>query len=146
TRSAEAQRQLIDDLLDSARITSGKLHIERRETDLREVLREAIETVAPAAEAKGVALEVQAKDGMPAWVDPGRIRQVIWNLLNNAVKFTPEGGRVGVALATVGRTVEIRVSDTGQGIPQEFLAHVFDPFRQADASITRTKGGLGLGL
>src|SRR5206468_645360 len=97
---------LIDDLLDSARITSGKLHIDRRETDLREVLREAIEAVAPAAEAKGVALEVNASEAAPAWVDAGRIRQVIWNLVNNAVKFTPEGG-LGLGLAISRHLVEL---------------------------------------
>jgi len=111
------------------------------------VVRTSVESVLPTAEAKGVAVATDlGADVGVVWADPNRLRQVVWNLLNNAVKFTPAGGRVDVGLWRRGREVEIRVADTGQGIDPAFLPHVFEPFRQAEASTTRAHGGLGLGL
>ncbi|MCA1612886.1 MAG: GAF domain-containing protein [Acidobacteria bacterium] len=146
-RNARAQKQLIDDLLDASRIISGKLRIDFRPTPLAGLIEAAVESARPAAGAKGVALraELGADDGLVSG-DPDRLQQVVWNLLSNAIKFTPEGGRVEVRLAVSGGQAEITVSDTGKGIEPNFLPHVFDRFRQADASTTRAHGGLGLGL
>lgn len=146
-RSAEAQRELIDDLLDLARITSGKLRVHLSDVDLVPVVDEALETIRPTADAKGVRLEKQV--GAAHCViaaDPGRLQQVLWNLLTNAVKFTPGGGNVAVRLEVEEQAAKLTVSDTGRGIEAAFLPHVFDPFRQQDMGITRTHGGLGLGL
>ena len=146
-RSAEAQKQLIDDLLDTARITSGKLQLAMRETALMPLVQNAIEAIRPTAIAKDVEVIADlATDVGVVRADPDRLRQVIWNLLANAVKFTAEGGRVDVVLVRRGKSVEIRVTDNGKGIDPLFLPYVFEPFRQADASSTRTYGGLGLGL
>ncbi|HVX86070.1 MAG TPA: chemotaxis protein CheB [Phycisphaerae bacterium] len=146
-RSAEAQKQLIDDLLDSARITSGKLRLQMRTTDLGGLVEESVEAIRPTAEAKGVALKAKvARNLGTVSVDPDRLQQVVWNLLNNAVKFTPKGGKVEMHASRQGDEVQIEVSDTGRGIEAEFLPEVFEPFRQADASSTRIHGGLGLGL
>lgn len=146
-RNAKAQAQLIDDLLDVSRITSGKLRLDIQKVEPLLVIEAALETVAPAAEAKGIQI-ARAIDPAtrPVTGDSGRLQQVVWNLLSNAIKFTPKGGRVEVSLAETDGQVEIAVSDTGQGIKPEFLPHVFDRFRQADASSTRQHGGLGLGL
>ena len=146
-RNARSQKKLIEDLLDVSRIVSGKLQLEPKPVDLAEVVEAALETVAPAARAKGIAIErgYGLQPG-PVLGDAQRLQQIVWNLLSNAVKFTPEGGRVTVSLETKDGEAEIAVTDTGQGIGPEFLPFVFDRFRQADASSTRRHGGLGLGL
>ncbi|HEX9919205.1 MAG TPA: ATP-binding protein, partial [Pyrinomonadaceae bacterium] len=146
-RNAQAQAQLIDDLLDTSRIITGKLRLDVRAVDLESVVMSAIETARPVAEAKGIRLQTifDTRVG-PISGDPDRLQQVVWNLLSNAIKFTPQGGRVQVRLERVYSHVEITVADTGRGIAAEFLPHVFDRFRQADQTTTRAHGGLGLGL
>jgi hypothetical protein len=146
-RNAKAQVQLIEDILDGSRILTGKLHLEIRPLDLTALVRAALDAVRPAVEAKGIDLSVEV-DPQAARVvgDPERLQQVVWNLANNAVKFTPRGGAVAVTLARVGTSIELTVSDSGQGISAEFLPHVFERFRQAEGSTTRRHGGLGLGL
>ena len=146
-RNARLQAQLIEDLLDMSRIISGKVRLDVQKVDLSAVIDAAVETVRPAAEAKGVRLgKLVDPHAGPVRGDPGRLQQVVWNLLSNAIKFTPRGGRVEVALERVNSHVEITVSDTGVGISPDFLPYVFERFRQADASSTRRHGGLGLGL
>jgi PAS domain S-box-containing protein len=146
-RNARAQRQIVEDVLDVSRIITGKLRLELRPVDARALLLEAVETVRPAAEAKGLYLStLLAADVGEVSADPDRLRQVLWNILSNAVKFTPGGGRVEVELRREGAQAFVRVCDTGQGIAPEFLPHVFDRFRQADMGTTRQHGGLGLGL
>jgi PAS domain S-box-containing protein len=146
-RNARVQTQIIEGLLDMSRIISGKIRLDVQRLDPAAVVRSAVETVQPAAEAKGVRLQVVLDSiAGPVSGDPNRLQQVFWNLLTNAVKFTPRGGRVQVVLERVNSHVEVSVIDTGEGIRPEFLAHVFDRFRQADASTTRQHGGLGLGL
>jgi PAS domain S-box-containing protein len=146
-RNAEAQNRLIEDLLDVSRIISGKLRLEVFNIKPFNFVEAALETVRPAAEAKGISLEV-SEDADMNYIsgDPDRLQQVIWNLLSNAIKFTPSGGRVAVEIRRAKGSVEIKISDTGIGIKEEFLPHVFDRFRQADASSIRKFGGLGLGL
>ena len=146
-RNAEAQNQLVRDLLDVSRIITGKLRLDTISVDLAPVVESALDSVRQAAEAKGISLGFESGAG-PEVVsgDPDRLQQVVWNLLSNAIKFTPKGGRVGVKLGREESDVLIRVSDTGQGISPEFLPHVFERFRQADGSTTRAHGGLGLGL
>ena len=145
--SAEAQARLIEDLLDSSRSATGKLTLELGETDLAQVVRSVIEQNEPAARAKNLRIESDLSLAAGTVIaDATRIRQVVWNLLINAVKFTPEGGRIMVSLLRAGDDVSIRVADTGAGIDPEFLPSVFDRFRQYEASITRKQGGLGLGL
>ncbi|HYO10878.1 MAG TPA: ATP-binding protein [Tepidisphaeraceae bacterium] len=146
-RNARAQAQLIDDLLDMSRIQSGKLRLDVQRADVVGVVSAAIETVAPAAEAKEIRL-TRALDPVagPVSGDPARLQQVVWNLLTNAVKFTPKGGQVHVDLRRVDSSLQITVSDSGIGIHADFLPHVFDRFRQADSATTRQHGGLGLGL
>ena len=146
-RNARAQNRMIDELLDVSRIITGKLRLDVRPVELPLVVETAVESVRPAAEARGVRLQaiLDPRAG-PVSGDPDRLQQVIWNLLSNAVKFTPKGGRVQVRLARINSHVEITVSDTGQGIEPEFLPYVFDRFRQADMTQTRAHGGLGLGL
>jgi two-component system CheB/CheR fusion protein len=145
-RSAESQKALIEDLLDTSRISSGKLRLEPREIELASVVHAAVETIRPAATTKGVGMEekLDAQVGVVN-ADPHRMQQVIWNLLSNAVKFTPPGGRIMVDLKRHGVEVEFRVRDTGCGINAEFLPHVFDRFGQAESS-PEAQGGLGLGL
>lgn len=146
-RNAEAQNHLIEDLLDVSRIISGKLRLEISTIKPIKVIEAAMETVRPAAEAKGITLEVKSLSPVSHISgDPNRLQQVIWNLLSNAIKFTPNGGKVSVELERANDDIEIRVSDTGQGIKEDFLPYVFDRFRQADASSIRKFGGLGLGL
>jgi PAS domain S-box-containing protein len=146
-RNAQAQSQLIDDLLDTSRIITGKLRLDVRPVDLASVVTAAAETARPAAEAKEISLQtIFEAQPSPISGDPDRLQQVVWNLLSNAIKFTPKGGRVEVSLKRVKSHVEITVADTGRGIAAEFLPHVFDRFRQADQTTTRTHGGLGLGL
>jgi PAS domain S-box-containing protein len=145
-RNAQAQKQVIADLLDVSRIISGKLRLDVRALDLPSI-EAALDAVRPAAEAKGVRLQalIDSLAG-PISGDADRVQQIIWNLLTNAVKFTPKGGRVQIKLARVNSHVEITVRDSGVGISQDFLPYVFDRFRQADAATTRLYGGLGLGL
>ncbi|KYF53089.1 hypothetical protein BE04_10070 [Sorangium cellulosum] len=146
-RNARAQAQLIEDLLDMGRITSGKLRLDVQPLDLHDVVGAAVSSVAPSAEAKGIQLEKISSPAVGVTRgDPSRLQQVVWNLLSNAIKFTPEGGSVQVKVSRAGDHVDITVSDTGEGIKPEFLPHVFERFRQADASTTRRHGGLGLGL
>jgi signal transduction histidine kinase/ActR/RegA family two-component response regulator len=146
-RNARSQKQLIEDLLDMSRIISGKIRLDVQRVELATVIESAIATVRPAAEAKGVRLQVTLDPiAGPVKGDPGRLQQVVWNLLSNAVKFTPKGGRVQVSLERVNSHLEIVVADSGDGIKPEFLPHVFDRFQQADSSTTRKYGGLGLGL
>ncbi len=146
-RNARSQAQLVDDLLDVSRVITGKLRIEVVPVNLGAVVEAAASVVRPVAAAKGVALEVKF-DAEDATVngDPARLQQVIWNLLSNAVKFTPVGGSVEARVRRAGSQLEVAVSDTGQGIPTEFLPHVFERFRQADMGTTRRHSGLGLGL
>jgi PAS domain S-box-containing protein len=146
-RSAEAQKQLINDLLDTSRIKAGKLRLDMRDTELAPLVKAAIDTIAPTAEAKRMRVEADlAKDIGNVWADPDRLQQVVWNLLTNAVKFTPSGGRVEVWLGRNGGEIELRVADTGKGIEPKFLERVFAPFSQVDTATTRLHGGLGLGM
>jgi signal transduction histidine kinase/ActR/RegA family two-component response regulator len=146
-RNAKAQAQLIEDLLDMSRIISGKVRLDVAAVDLAEVVRAAIDTVRPSADAKNIRIEsVLDPNAGPVLGDSGRLQQVVWNLLSNAIKFTPKRGKVQIAMKRVDSHLELRVSDTGQGIKPEFLTDVFDRFRQADPSTTRRHGGLGLGL
>jgi PAS domain S-box-containing protein len=146
-RNAVAQNQLVDDLLDMSRITTGKFRLEPRPIAVATVLADALDSVKPAADAKTIALHVDV-DAESATVnaDPTRLQQVFWNLLTNAVKFTPKAGRISVALRSEAENAVITISDNGAGIPSEFLPYVFEPFRQAGAGFDRTHGGLGLGL
>jgi signal transduction histidine kinase/ActR/RegA family two-component response regulator len=146
-RNARVQGQLISDILDVSRIISGKLRLEKKAVAASGVVEAALDTVRPTAEAKRVRLEaVLDPQAGEVWADPDRLQQVVWNLLTNAIKFTPEGGLVSVRLARVGPQLEIVVRDTGGGINPEFMPHVFERFRQADSSTSRPHGGLGLGL
>ncbi len=146
-RNARVQAQLIEDLLDVSRIVSGKLRLNPRPADLRAVLAAAADAVRPAATGRGVRLIVRPGDGpAPVVGDPDRLQQVAWNLLANAVKFTPGGGTVTATITPAAAEVELAVTDTGQGIGADFLPFVFDRFRQADGSSSRKHGGLGLGL
>ena len=144
--NARAQGQIIEDLLDVSRIITGKLRLQIEPVDLVQVVAAALESIRPAADAKEICIArcFDAAPRIPG--DPQRLQQVVWNLLSNAVKFTPRGGRVEVHVGRQDSHVELRVADTGMGIRPDFLAHVFDRFRQADSSTTRTHGGLGLGL
>jgi signal transduction histidine kinase len=146
-RNARLQANMIADLLDLSRILAGKMRLHVQPVDLAAVVRAAIESVQPAADAKGVRVEsvLEPLDDVVNG-DAGRLQQIVWNLLTNAVKFTPRAGKVQVVLARVNSHVEIRVSDTGEGIAPEFLPKLFERFRQADASMARMHGGLGLGL
>jgi CheY-like chemotaxis protein len=146
-RNARVQTQLIEDLLDMSRIISGKLRLDVQQVDPSSFIDAAIATVRPAASAKEIRIETVIDPlAGPVSGDPNRLQQVLWNLLSNSIKFTPRGGKVQVVLERVDSHVEVSVSDTGQGIAADFLPHVFDRFRQADASTTRKHGGLGLGL
>jgi PAS domain S-box-containing protein len=146
-RNAQAQTQLIEDLLDISRIIRGKVRLTLRPLSLVPVIQAALDTVRPTASTKSIQIETQldASAGLVLG-DADRLQQVVWNLLSNAVKFTPDHGQVTVRLAQVESRVHLQVTDTGQGIEPDFLPHVFDRFRQADATTTRTQGGLGLGL
>ena len=146
-RNAQVQTRLVEDLLEVSRITSGKLRLELKPVDLVSLVNTAVDSIRPTAEARGVCVERRLESfSAPTVGDPDRLQQVIWNLLSNAVKFTPSGGTVSVHLTRKDGRDELRVSDTGIGIDPAFLPNVFDTFRQADASSTRTQGGLGLGL
>jgi PAS domain S-box-containing protein len=146
-RNARTQVALVEDILDLSRIVTGKMRLEVVPVDVSQVVESAIETVRPAADAKGVRVQVALQDeAEPVMADPNRLQQVVWNLLSNAIKFTPEGGRVNVQLRRVDSSIEITVADTGQGIDPGFLPHVWERFKQADSTTTRAHGGLGLGL
>jgi PAS domain S-box-containing protein len=146
-RNARMQVAMIEDILDVARITSGKLRLDVAPVEIAQIVEAALDTIRPTAEAKSVRLQaVLDPDAGVLHGDGPRLQQIIWNLLSNAVRFTPKGGRVYVVLRKVDSSVEIAVSDTGVGIPLEFLPRVFERFSQADASRTRQQGGLGLGL
>ena len=146
-RNTRAQAQMIEDLLDMSRITAGKIRLDVHRLVLADVVSHALQSVRPAAEVKGVRLiPVIDPNAGPVAGDAGRLQQVVWNLLTNAIKFTPRGGRVQVVLERVNSHLELNVADTGEGIEPEFLPHVFERFRQADASTTRHYRGLGLGL
>jgi CheY-like chemotaxis protein len=146
-RNARVQAQIIEDLLDMSRIISGKCSLDLQRIDLPALLSESMATLCGTAEVKGVRMQalVDPFAGMISG-DPSRLQQVFWNLLNNAIKFTPKDGRIQVLLKRVNSHVEVSVIDTGEGIAPEFLPYVFDRFRQGDASTTRRHGGLGLGL
>jgi PAS domain S-box-containing protein len=146
-RNAQAQAQLIEDLLDVSRIVSGKLKLEIAPVDLARVVEEALDTVRPASESKGISLIFEVERALPRTMgDAHRLQQVAWNLLSNAVKFTPAGGQVKVSLRAHDAHLELSVTDSGQGIRASALPFIFETFRQGDASITRSFGGLGLGL
>ncbi|MGO4468617.1 ATP-binding response regulator, partial [Pseudoduganella sp. RAF53_2] len=145
-RNARSQAQLIEDLLDMSRITSGKVLLDMKQLAPSTVVDAAIETVRPAADAKGIRIERDYQPAGHVAGDASRLQQVVWNLLSNALKFTPKGGTVQVQIREEDGHVGITIADTGIGIRPEFLAHVFERFRQADASTTRRHGGLGLGL
>ncbi|MEN3340255.1 MAG: hypothetical protein V7647_3931 [Acidobacteriota bacterium] len=146
-RNARIQTQLIEDLLDMSRITSGKLRLDVQQIHPVGFIDAAIETVYPAAEAKGITVERELDLAAgPISGDPNRLQQVVWNLLSNAIKFTPRDGRVHVLLERVDSHIELTVADTGVGIRAEFIPHLFERFRQGDASTTKAYGGLGLGL
>lgn len=146
-RNAETQAQLIEDLLDISRIMTGKLQLNLRPLDLSSVILAAIDTIYLAAEAKAIKIRTDLDSTIGSMLgDPDRLQQIIWNLLTNALKFTPRGGRITIQLRRRNAHVEIVVQDTGQGIPADFLPYIFDRFRQADSTTTRHHGGLGLGL
>jgi len=146
-RNARVQKQLIDDLLDMNRIASGKIRLDIQQVSPISFIEAAIETVRPAADAKGIYIEkLLDAEASPIAGDPGRLQQVVWNLLSNAIKFTSRGGKVRVILRRVNAQAEITVTDTGIGIHPDFLAHVFERFRQEEAARNRRYGGLGLGL
>jgi signal transduction histidine kinase/ActR/RegA family two-component response regulator len=146
-RNARALAQIIDDLLGVSRIVAGRFEIQPAPTELVPVVESAVEALRPDADSNHVAVRFEPDPGVPPVMgDAKRLRQVVWNLVSNAVKYTPGGGEVTVRLARVGGSAELTVSDTGCGISPAFLPHVFEPFRQADSSATRRFGGLGLGL
>jgi len=146
-RNAEAQKQIIEDLLDVSRIITGKLRVDTQPVDLLLVIHDAIDAIRPAVEAKEI--QVRTRFDSPDLVvkgDVDRLQQVFWNLLSNAVKFTPSQGTIEVLLIRSEANAEIRIEDSGPGIPEDFIPRIFDRFSQADGSSTRKHGGLGLGL
>jgi signal transduction histidine kinase/CheY-like chemotaxis protein len=146
-RNATWLTQIVEDVLDVSRIVSGKIRLDVQPVELPVIVDNAVASIQPAAEAKGVRVQTVVDPGVgPVSGDPGRLQQVVWNLVSNAVKFTPKNGRVQVRLERVNSHVEIVVSDTGIGIRPDFIPYVFERFRQADAGTTRRTGGLGLGL
>jgi len=145
--SAESQSRLIDDLLDLSRLTSGKIQLQHTAVDVRQVLEDAVDTIKPAALAKNITVSTSVGPMKGhAWLDEGRIKQVLWNVLSNAVKFTPEGGTVKVLAEKRHELLEVVVVDDGEGIDKAFLPHVFEKFRQADMADSRRYMGLGIGL
>ncbi|HEX7440432.1 MAG TPA: PAS domain S-box protein [Caldimonas sp.] len=146
-RNARAQVRLIEDLLDLSRIMAGKVRLDLQQASMLDIVQSAIESAEPGARAKDIRLgAILDPNPPPVSADGGRLQQVVWNLLSNAIKFTPKGGQIQVVLQRVNSSIELSVSDTGIGIPESFLPHVFDRFSQKDASTTRSFGGLGLGL
>jgi signal transduction histidine kinase len=146
-RNAKAQAELIEDMLDVSRIITGCLRLEMRPVELLSSVEAALDAVRPTADAKGVQLicSIAPRAGLISG-DPQRLQQIVWNLLSNAVKFTPMGGKVEVTVDHMDSHLRLIVSDTGKGINRRFLPHVFDRFRQAETTISRSHGGLGLGL
>ena len=146
-RNVRVQTQLIEDLLDMSRIISGNVRLDVQRVELSEIINAAMEGVKPTAETKGVRLE-KVIDRLvgPVSGDPARLQQVLWNLLTNAIRFTPKGGKVRVLAEVMQSHVEISVVDTGEGISPDFLPHLFERFSQADGSAKRKHRGLGLGL
>ena len=145
-RNAHVQEQLIADILDVSRIVTGKLRLQLRPMNLEPIVDASIDALRPAADAKGVGLCCFLRAAGTVMADPDRLQQVVWNLLANAIKFTPSGGRVTLSLSREGAMAVVSVSDTGEGIPSTLLPFIFDRFTQGDASVTRPHGGLGLGL
>jgi signal transduction histidine kinase/CheY-like chemotaxis protein len=145
-RNAKAQAQLIADVLDISRMISGRVKLEVTAVSLAHVICDAVDSVRPGAAARGIELHLDVDEGPIANADPDRLQQVVWNLLSNACKFTPEGGRIDVTLRADRTRATITVADTGIGISPDFLPYVFDRFRQAEQGFTRSHGGLGLGL
>ncbi|MBE9009164.1 PAS domain S-box protein [Pseudanabaenaceae cyanobacterium LEGE 13415] len=145
-RNAQLQSELIEDLLDVARILQGKLRLNARPVNVANMIHSAIETVRLAAESKGIAIETRLSEVGEVSGDATRLQQIVWNLLSNAVKFTPSGGQVIIQLQSIDHQAQITITDTGKGISPSFLPHVFDYFRQEDGTTTRKFGGLGLGL
>ncbi|MCU1229974.1 MAG: two-component sensor histidine kinase [Acidobacteria bacterium] len=146
-KSAEVQAQLIDDVLDVSRIVAGKMTFNPVPIDVGPVLRAAMTTVHPAASAKGIEILASVPPTLPRVLgDEGRMQQIIWNVLSNAVKFTPRGGSITIRLTVVGSVLRLVIQDSGKGIEAEYLAHVFEPFSQEDGSMTRSHEGIGLGL
>ncbi len=146
-RNATSLKQMIEDVLDVSRIIAGRLRLNVETVDLPSILDDAVATMMPAAEGKGVRIETVIDQlTSPVSGDPDRLQQIVWNLISNAIKFTPRGGKVQIRLLRVNSHIEIIVSDTGRGISSDFLAVIFERFRQADASVSRDHGGLGLGL
>ncbi len=146
-RNTRLQAQLIDDLLDISRITTGKLRLDLQVVTMHSIIEAAVDSAMPTADAKTISLECDfCTDVNTIRCDPARMQQVVWNLLSNAIKFTPENGRVSVSERRNGESIVLTVADTGVGIDPEFLPHVFDRFCQQDTAITRVHGGLGLGL
>jgi hypothetical protein len=146
-RNAQAQRQVIDDLLDVSRMVTGKMSLDLQEVEIAQVIAAAVDSVRPAVEAKRLHLDVLVDPALPSILgDPRRLQQVMWNLLSNAAKFTPEEGGIRVSAVPQESHIRVQVADTGSGIDQALLPHVFERFRQRDSSATRAHGGLGLGL
>src|SRR5712691_8816939 len=147
-RNTATQTQLVEDLLDLSRVVTGRMRLSFEPCELTALVADAVDAVRPAADAKGIALVTvpEADGGGTILGAPDRLRQVVWNLAMNAIKFTPAGGRVEVAVARTERTADIVVADNGVGISPAVLPHVFEQFRQEDSSSTRAHGGLGLGL
>ena len=145
-RNARSQARLIDDLLDVSRIITGNLRLDLHPLNLAPIVEAAIDALRPTADVKGIQIRTETSGTCLVKGDPHRLRQVIWNLLSNSIKFTQRGGVVSIRLGCVGPTVRLTVADTGEGIAPEFLPYVFDRFRQAEGSISRKQGGLGLGL
>ncbi len=145
-RNALAQAQIVEDLLDVSRVITGSLRLELQRVDFSNLIEAAIAAVRPAADAKGIRIECSMDFTGPVIGDPGRLQQVAWNLLSNATKFTPPGGRISVRVTAEDNHVVLRVDDTGAGISPQFLPYVFERFRQGDSTTTRMHGGLGLGL
>jgi CheY-like chemotaxis protein/anti-sigma regulatory factor (Ser/Thr protein kinase) len=145
-QNARAQARLIEDLVDVSRIVAGKLNLETQPVALAEVVRSAVASVQPAIEAKDIALVQRLDETATVLGDAARLQQVVWNLISNAVRFTPVRGRIDLNVTRAGSDVEITVTDNGEGIDPDFLPHVFERFRQGDMSPTRAHGGLGLGL
>ncbi len=146
-RNARSQAQLIEDILDTSRIITGKLRLNKEPVDISSVINAAIDSVQLAVDSKSLQLEVTLDPSARHTIgDANRLQQVVWNLFANAIKFTPSGGRIEVKVERAGESMQIQVSDTGQGIGPDFLPYIFDRFRQADGTTTRQHGGLGLGL
>jgi signal transduction histidine kinase len=144
--NALAQKQLIEDILDVSRIINGKMMLKLTSVDVRGVVESALDTLRPAAEAKRIAIVTELASAPVIVGDEDRLQQIVWNLLSNAIKFTPKEGRVEVRLEVADSDLRLVVRDNGRGIAPEFLPHIFDRFSQADSSMTRTHGGLGLGM